>query len=208
MSYLFFVLLNLLGAMSPGPDFAIITRYALKGNRKEALKVSLGISIALIIQVSYCLLGVAVFLQDSPRLFCSLQVVGALYLLYLGIKMLQERAVVILSSSKNEENGDSKAFLQGFFTNLLNPKATLFILSLLSQFVSFDASWMQKLLYGVTIPFVAFGWFSFLSLALTHPKIYENLQSHQLVFIRLMGGLLIGLSLFIGYEALAQLAKI
>jgi threonine/homoserine/homoserine lactone efflux protein len=204
MNLLLFVFLNLLGAMSPGPDFAIVTRYAIKGSRKEALKVSLGITCALVVHVTYCLLGVAFFLQNSPSLFFSIQLFGALYLSYLGIKMMGEKPSLVKESFNVK---GSKAFFEGFLTNLLNPKATLFILSLLSQFVSFDTSWKTKLVYGATLPLTAWLWFSFLSLALTHPKILERIQSYQHLFTRLMGSLLILLSLCIVVESSIHLMK-
>lgn len=202
MNFLLFVLLNLLAAMSPGPDFAIVTRYAIKGSRAEALRVSLGISIALVIQSSCCLLGAAVFLQNSPNLFCVIQLLGAFYLSYLGIKMLREK------SSAFKEVVDikgSKAFFEGFLTNLLNPKAILFILSLLSQFVSSETSLKMKLIYGATLPLTALIWFSFLSIALTRPKVLEQIQKYQRVFTRLMGSLLILLSLCIVFESSSYL---
>lgn len=204
MYYLLFVLVNLLGAMSPGPDFAIVTRYALKGSRVAAFRVTLGIAAALIIHVSYCLLGAAVFLQNSPKLFLAIQLLGALYLGYLGVKMLQEKDV---EAVKLDAIKSTQAFWEGFLTNLLNPKATLFILSLLSQFVTPETSTIQKLIYGLTIPTVALGWFLFLSAALTHPQIYKKIQNYQVAFVRLMGSLLVGLCLFISVEALGNLIK-
>lgn len=198
MNVLLFVLLNLLGAMSPGPDFAIVTRYALKGSRLAALRVTLGISLALIVHATYCLLGAAVFLQTSPVLFLSLQLLGALYLGYLGFKMIREKPV---SKMNLEEVDCSKAFWEGFFTNLLNPKATLFILSLLTQFISSDSSLVLKLIYGATLPLVGFVWFGFLSVVLTHHRILGSLQGYQHVFARIMGCFLMGLCFSIGFQA-------
>jgi threonine/homoserine/homoserine lactone efflux protein len=202
MSYFFFLLVNLLGVMSPGPDFAIVTRYALKGSRKAALEVTLGISTALIIHITYCLLGAAVFLQKSPHLFLALQILGALYLGYLGAGMLSQQAQ---KPSNDEEIPSTQAFWEGFWTNLLNPKATLFILSLLSQFVTPETSTFLKLIYGATIPLVAFAWFGLLSITLTHARVYSILEQYQGAFVRLMGILLIGLSCWIVVTGLRNL---
>ena len=185
-----FVFLNLLGAMSPGPDFAIVARYGLSGSRRSALLATLGIGAALLIHVSYCLLGIAILVQNTPRLFHSIQTGGALYLGYLGIMLILSKGGGKLEGKR----GHRKAFADGFLTNLLNPKATLFLLSLFAEFVPAETSLGAKAAYGAAIPLIAVGWFSFLSCFLTHPRFLSHLQRYQILFMRTMGALLIGLS--------------
>jgi RhtB (resistance to homoserine/threonine) family protein len=188
-----FIGINLLGAISPGPDFAIVTHYGMKGSRRAALLASLGITAALLIHVMYCVLGVAWFLQSSPILFRSLQLLGAAYLGYLGFR--------IISSSKAKpdpskvENLSRNAFKTGFFTNLLNPKATLFLLSLFTQFIGPETSVSMKIAFGISIPVVSIAWFSFLSFCITHPAFLPYFQRYQRKFSIAMGSLLILLAL-------------
>ena len=108
LEILAFASINLLGVISPGPDFAIVTHYGLRGSRKAALLATLGITTALLIHVLYCIFGVAWFLQNSPILFRSIQLLGASYLGYLGIRML-------IHSKKEEapkrEDPSEKAFI-------------------------------------------------------------------------------------------------
>lgn len=61
-------LITLLGAMSPGPDFAIVRRHALTGSRKSAILASFGVTTAILIHITYCVLGVAIVIAESPDL--------------------------------------------------------------------------------------------------------------------------------------------
>ena len=126
-------LIALLGAMSPGPDFAIVTRYALSGSRRAAIYATLGISAAILIHVTYCALGIAILLVETPLLFRILQGVGSLYLGYLGIQLLWPARKGSAESIIPPVQG---AFKAGFICNLLNPKATLFIFGIFTLFVS------------------------------------------------------------------------
>lgn len=186
-------LISLLGAMSPGPDFAVVTRFALHGSRKSAILTVLGLSSALLIHVTYCILGVGVFLVESPLLFRAVQMGGSLYLGYLGIKLLSSSRDGGTSSTKPHRG----AFWAGFFTNLLNPKATLFILSLFTQFVTTETPLSVEIGYGLVIVFVVFGWFLALALLMTHHAILKHLRKFQFYLSKIMGLLLLMLAIYI-----------
>ena len=191
--FAFFIFVNLLGAMMPGPDFAIVTRYGLTGSRYAAIRAAAGIAAALFIHVSYCLLGIAVVLQNSPWLFSSIQIAGALYLAYLGIRLLRTSG----AASSGDEKGRPlrlNPFREGFLTNLLNPKASLFLLSLFAEFIDSSTPLWSKVCYGLLVPATAFGWFSFLSIMLTHRRFLPHLQRYQVFFMKAMGLMLLVLS--------------
>ena len=198
LEVLAFAAINLLGVISPGPDFAIVTYYGLKGSRRAALLATLGIATAVLIHVFYCIFGVAWFLQNSPILFRCIQLVGASYLGYLGLRML-------IGSKKEEtskqQDPSEKAFATGFFTNLLNPKATLFLLSLFNQFITPTTSFALKISFAATVPLLAIGWFSLLSFLITHPTCLPYLQRHQRRFALLMGALLLLLACSVVWNA-------
>ena len=187
-----FVFLNLLGLISPGPDFAMITAYGLTGSRKAALLATLGIVTALLVHVFYCVSGVALFLSSAPLALNCIKVLGALYLGYLGLKMLkQEKLQAVASAIPVMGN----AFIAGFYTNLLNPKATIFLLSLFSRFASSMKTFNMKMAFALVIPLSALIWFSLLAYFLTHPSFCPFLQKHRRTFMVVMGAALIILSL-------------
>jgi threonine/homoserine/homoserine lactone efflux protein len=191
LDLLLFVFLNLLGTMSPGPDFALVTRYGLTGSKRAALLAGLGIGAALLIHVFYCVSGLAIFLYSMPAVLWWVQLSGSLYLGYLGIR-------VFVQESKPESAGKPlgrNAFAAGFITNLLNPKATVFLVSLFSQFTHAMDSFGMKIAFALSIPFIAISWFTVLVYLLTHPYFLPSLQAHRGKFMIAMGAFLCLLSL-------------
>lgn len=192
-------LISLLGAMSPGPDFAIVTRHALTGSRKAAMLATFGIASAVLIHVTYCTLGVVILLQESPLLFRILQISGSCYLAYLGIKLL------LASSKKNKAIAPPplrKAFTSGFVSNLLNPKATLSILSIYTQFVGPETSFTIQVIYGLIIASTALIWFSIVSFLITHPLFQPSFAKFQKGLMKGMGVILILLAGTVLYTVL------
>lgn len=186
-----FIFLNILGAMSPGPDFAVVTRYGLMGTRKAALSATLGITLALMIHVLYCVSGVAIFLQANPKFLSIIKGLGGLYLCYLGLSMFKSTQEENASTQSQTRN----AFTAGFLTNLLNPKATVFLLSLFSLFAQSMDTLKMKFAFAASIPLICLTWFSLLSILLTHHKLLPLLQKYQRQFTLIMGALLIVLGL-------------
>jgi threonine/homoserine/homoserine lactone efflux protein len=138
--------------------------------------------------------GIALFLQSAPNALKIVRLLGAIYLGYLGIKMLFEEF------RENHKEAQvipkHRAFLAGFTTNLLNPKATVFMLSLFSQFADSYSTWNMKIAFGLCIPLIAISWFSLLSCLLTHPTFLPHLQANKRRFTILMSGVLILLGAF------------
>lgn len=185
--------ISLLGAMSPGPDFAIVTRHALTGSRRSAILASLGISLALLVHVSYCAFGVAFLIAESPLLFRLIQIAGSSYLAYLGLRLLFSS----IRKPSPTSPPPAKAFLSGLLTNLLNPKATLFILSLFTQFVRPGLAVFTQLLYGLVIAGTALAWFSALSFLITHPLLHARFAHFQIILMKGMGVVLLILAGFV-----------
>ena len=92
ITFLGITLLILLGAMSPGPDFAIVSRNTLIGSRHSGIYTSLGIALAIYIHTNYCVWGLAVIIAHSTWLFNTIKYLGAAYLIYIGIKGLWPRS--------------------------------------------------------------------------------------------------------------------
>ena len=118
-----FIFLNFLAMISPGPDFAIVTQYGLSGSKKAALSATMGVVVALMIHVIYCVSGIALLLSSSKTALLTIQFAGGVYLGYLGLKSIKSA----LSRSLSYKQPRTKnAFFAGFLCNLLNPKAMVF----------------------------------------------------------------------------------
>jgi RhtB (resistance to homoserine/threonine) family protein len=189
-------LISLLAAVSPGPDFAIVVKNCLSGNFRTGFLTSLGIAAALFVHVAYCILGIALVIAESPLLFTGLKYLGALYLLYLGVQLLREKRTD-LSQQTHIKNRKHGAFVAGFLCNLLNPKATLFVLSLFTQVINPSMGFLQKIVTVSVFPLIVFTWFVFLSYLLTHHMLQKHFSRFQYVIVKVMGVVLCGLSIYI-----------
>lgn len=186
--------ISLLGAMSPGPDFAIVVKNTLQGSIKDGIKTSFGIASALLVHLSYTIFGIAALVKETPALYRIIQYSGAAYLLYLGVMLFKSHKAKAPIEG-NIKKSTHSPFISGFLTNLLNPKAMLFILAMFTQVISTQQSLMLSLVCMGIVISTGLGWFIFLSTALSSPKFKSHLNKHQRKVNIAMGVLLCGLSL-------------
>ncbi|NBH02156.1 LysE family translocator [Amycolatopsis sp. SID8362] len=143
-----FLLVVLLGAMSPGPDFVVVTRSSLTGGRRAGIAAGVGIALGVFAWVVAIALGVAAVLTASAVAFTVVKLVGAAYLVFLGVKAwlaVRRGEYRDLGGDDREPLKAAAAFRQGLFTNLLNPKVAVYFLALLPQFLPADGSTLQTL---------------------------------------------------------------
>ena len=199
--FLAVALTALLAAMSPGPDYVLVTRSALFQSRRAGYLTALGVTAGLAIHVSYALIGFTAVIKESPMLYGIIQYLGAAYLTYLGIRLIVEAKSVSRdpSVSTNPKRKTSSPFIAGFFCNLLNPKASLFILSLYTQVISATSTIWTEIIIGLEIIFVTFGWFMLLTSLYTHPRIREKCIRAQKPLTFIMGFILIGFGIKIAF---------
>jgi threonine/homoserine/homoserine lactone efflux protein len=126
-------------AASPGPDSFLIVRNTLVEGRRIGFMTLLGNRIGLCAHLAAAIAGLSVALQNSPALYLGVRLLGAAYLVYLGASNLVSRARQAPSFvAARPELGMASvtAFRQGMLNNLLNPKVSLFFLSLFPQFAT------------------------------------------------------------------------
>ncbi|MBU2115630.1 MAG: LysE family translocator [Gammaproteobacteria bacterium] len=198
--FLLIATVHLMAVASPGPDFAIVLRYAVRYGRQQALAASIGIGIAILLHVTWSLVGIAVLIQTTPWVFKALSLAAAAYLAYIGVQALQSKAPTHPEQAIAADDNDTvpsakKAFIAGFITNGLNPKATLFFLSLFAVIISPLTPLSYKIIYGFYMAVATAGWFCMLSILLTHTKIRAFLLLRGYWFDRIMGLLLLALAM-------------
>ena len=126
-------------AISPGPDLVLISTYSSMKGFKAGLMISLGVFGAGILQTFLVAFGLGQLMQSIPMFAYAIKIVGALYLSYLGVKMLLSwyRNHRKSSQTKTTENLTNLSLMnKGFLNNLLNPKALLFFSLFLPQFTT------------------------------------------------------------------------
>lgn len=174
--FILIALAHFFAVASPGPDFAIVLKQSVQQGRANALWTSFGVGLGILVHVSYCLLGVALLLSQSETLFTAVKYLAALYLAYLGVQALRyanpnSEQENITEHAVTESNWT--ALKRGFLVNALNPKATLFFLSLFTLVIESTTPSSVQLFYGVYMALATWAWFSFLSLVLSKTTVRQ-----------------------------------
>lgn len=186
-------LLNLLAAVSPGPDFVMTVRNSLCYSRRAGIYTGIGIVAGLFIHLFYCAAGIGYVISKSEVLFTLIKIVGAGYLIYMGVGSFLSR------KSKLDLSGESalqdltrfQAFKMGFLTNVLNPKATLFFLSLFSFVIGSATPVYIVLIISLVIVLTALAWFIIVSVFFTHRKVQNAFLKYEVAINRVLGGFLV-----------------
>ncbi|NYH12172.1 LysE family translocator [Pseudomonas moraviensis] len=185
------ITITLLACISPGPDFAMVCRNGLLLSRRAGVLTALGIGLGVLVHVSYTLLGLGWVLQQTPWLFTAMKLAGAAYLIYLGIKMLRVRPDTQPLDAAPPTLSDLAALRTGFLTNALNPKTSIFIVSLFMGVVRPDTSLTTQIAYGLFIAGAHVAWFSLVALCFSAGSVREKLMAARQWIDRAFGGLLV-----------------
>ncbi len=195
--FLTIAFVHFLAVASPGPDFAVVVRQSVLYGRQPALFTSLGIACGILVHVFYSLLGIGLLVSQSITLFNLLKIVGGLYLVYLGVNGLRSnpRGMVEVGGIDRKIPDKYQAFRTGFFTNALNPKATLFFLSLFTVIIEPQTPLTVQAFYGFYMAVATGCWFAAITFFFTQERVREKFLRVGHWFDRLTGAVLIGLGL-------------
>ncbi|WP_310618872.1 LysE family translocator [Flexibacterium corallicola] len=182
--------LTIVVAIVPGPDFAVVIRNALIGGRLAGIMTALGIGLALAVHVTYALAGIGLLVSQSIFLFNILKLVGAAYLVFLGVTMFRGASNSGPESSEETVISPYKALRWGFLTNVTNPKATMFALSVFLQVTSPETTLLTKVGYGVIMASGVFAWFVIVTCFFTLPSVRQGFLRIKLWLERSFGVLL------------------
>lgn len=138
-----FILAGLLLNITPGPDMLYIAGRTARQGFGSGLAAVMGINAGCLVHTFAAAIGLSAILMASTKAFFIVKLLGAAYLVYVGISLLleKERAGTSLKiSSTLPLKTTRQVFWQGFLTNVLNPKVALFFLAFLPQFISTDST--------------------------------------------------------------------
>lgn len=152
----FLIAITLL-TMTPGADTLIVIRNTLRGGAKDGLVSSLGICSGLFVHATLSAVGISAILLYSSTAFTVLKSVGALYLLWLGFNSLKS---FWNAKGVHQKRIAPKPFRflvslrEGFLSNVLNPKAVIFYMAFLPQFISHESSVLGQSLFLALLHFI------------------------------------------------------
>lgn len=196
--FLTIAFVHLLAVASPGPDFAIVLRHSVQFGRRAAMLTSIGIGTGILLHVAYSLLGIALIIKSTPWLFSLLSYAAAAYLLYIGVSALRAKPGQYHPEKIQQQAkpmSARKAFMVGFLTNGLNPKATLFFLSLFAVVISADTPQTVKIAYGFYLALATGTWFCLLSWGLSSQAVRRFIGNQGHWVDRIMGLVLVLLAI-------------
>ena len=178
----------------PGADMALVTRNVLAVGRRRTMLTIAGICSGCVVHATASALGLSAILATSATAFNVLKTIGAAYLVCIGVQSIRAAIAPATATTEPTIRSTVGPFLQGFLTNLLNPKVAVFYLTFLPQFISPGEPVLRRslLLAGVHIGMgfvwlTAYAWFvDRIGAVLTRPRVKLNLE-------RVTGGLLVAL---------------
>ncbi|WP_131737975.1 LysE family translocator [Actinomadura roseirufa] len=150
-----FALTTVIAMITPGPDMLFILGCGMRGGPRAGLLATAGVATSEAVHVAVAAAGLAALFAAVPAAFTAVRVVGAAYLIYLGVRMLRHRQGVDAEVAAEGGGGMSgrRAYLNGLLTNLLNPKMVTFTIAFLPQFIapSLGHVWIQFAILGTVL---------------------------------------------------------
>jgi threonine/homoserine/homoserine lactone efflux protein len=207
-SLLAFIPVALLLTLIPGADTALVTRNALALGMRGARWTIVGIMTGCLLHATASALGLSAILATSARAYETVKLVGAAYLVWIGIQSIRGATTTVPATSGVGQAAHappswsgSHPFMQGFLTNILNPKVALFYLTFLPQFIPAGAPVLRtSLLLAMIHNVIGFAWLSLyarfverLRTALTRPVVKAWLE-------RVTGGVLVALGARLAWD--------
>jgi len=174
-----FLVASTLLTISPGPDIIYVLMQSITHGKKYGIATALGLVLGIIIHTSLIAFGVSAIIQNSPKLFFTIKLFGAIYLLYLAYKVFKSSSKINLENNTVPKKTVVELIKQGFIMNVLNPKVTIFFLAFFPAFIDIAQgnSTQQIFLLGFLFMLQAFVIFS--ALAIIADKSTAFLRSNK-----------------------------
>ena len=186
----------------PGQDMILVMSRSIAQGAKAGVVTAAGVSIGLVGHTVLATLGLGVILRTSEWLFFVLKLVGAAYLLYLGIVLLRtRRGGLMMEPAASRPLG--KLFLDGAFSNLSNPKIAVFYFAFLPQFVSPSAQHPTLTVFVLGLAFAGLTFLVKAPVAVFSGALSAWLRSRPSVLVwvyRSSGAILVGLGVRLALE--------
>ena len=203
--FLTVALIHLLAVASPGPDFAVVVRESVAHGRRAGTWTALGVGSAIFLHVGYSLLGIGLIVSQSIVLFNVLKWLAAAYLLYIGFKALRAKPAVTGTDTVAAlpvVRSAGAAYRAGFMTNGLNPKATLFFLSLFTVVINPHTPLAIQAGYGVYLAVATALWFCLVAMLFSQQRVRAGFARMGHWFDRTMGAVLIAIGVKLAFTSM------
>jgi len=200
--FLAFVTVSALLIIAPGPDMALVARNALRAGQTGAWSTALGVGAGILVWGVAAICGLAALLAESAAAFTVVKLIGAAYLLYLGVQSLRTRSDLgpTAGPAGSDRPGWTATFRQGVLGNLLNPKAAVIFVTVIPQFIKPGDPAARLVLMLLVFEAMIVGWLTVYGFALSRAGQSRLGRRVQGALRRLTGLVLIGFALRLAVE--------
>ena len=197
--WLQFALVCTIGAISPGPSLALVIRNNTNFNRFAGIMTSIGHGLGIAVYATMAVLGLDLILQTNQSLFLIIQVLGLIFLFFLGILFIfQKKSDEKINKKQNQIN----SFFQGFLIAIINPKILIWFAAIYSQFISINASLTFNIILISTASIIDAGWYILVSIMITGYGVKNFLIDKKLLIQKSTGFILLIISLSLLFNIL------
>lgn len=191
-NYLLYVGVATATILLPGPAVMLTINNSVQRGLLMALAGILGISLAILVVAAISATSLGIILASSVMAFTIVKLIGAAYLIYLGVKMWRSKKTVIEQEVRKEESL-FKCFIEGFLVSISNPKAVIFFISIFPQFIDLSQEYRpQFVLLAVTFSALVIVIHTIYALFSSFAKSKLNSGNIGLVLNKISGGIFVG----------------
>ena len=184
-------LAHFVALLSPGPDFFLLVGYAARYRMRGSAGLCVGIAFGNGLYVLLAIIGWGI-LRQLPLLFTVIELLGALYLLWIGSLLIRSRPQTLTGAdARSTCPGFGKQLLLGLGSSLLNPKNALFYLALMTALLGPSVTLLQQTMSGIWMTSVVLCWDLLIVMFIGLPQIQRRLTRGILWIERIAGGVLI-----------------
>ena len=164
INYEVFLITGILLNLIPGADTMYIVGRSISQGRKAGVYSVFGIITGSLVHTLLVAFGLSIILTKSIILFNSIKIIGVIYLVYLGIRMMIDKTNINFQANASSKLNIRKIYVQGFLTSITNPKVALFFIAFLPQFIDTKSSSpISFIILGLTFTITGLLWCLFIA---------------------------------------------
>jgi threonine/homoserine/homoserine lactone efflux protein len=163
-------------AVTPGASVIVVARTSLASGRFRGAQTALGVALGTALYASASLFGLSTMVRAVPGLLRAVQVLGALYLAAMGLKLLFVRRGVTFAETRGSA-GTTGAFARGLLTNLSNPHTVVFFVGVFGVMLQPSVPGAERMAVLLAVVTMSVSWYTAVALALSSPgaqRVYER----------------------------------
>jgi threonine efflux protein len=191
---------DLAAAMSPGPNFVLVSQSAIDRDRRTALAVVGGFALSNLLWCVAVMLGLAALFHVVPQAYAAIRIVGGFYLIFLGIQLWRKSDKAIVGNPSINSQSLVGPFLRGTLTNLTNPKSAVYFASIFVLFIQPGTPvWVRWVAVAIVIADTLI-WYGFVALVLSARRVQMWYRKIARTVDRVAGTLMIAFGVRLAIE--------